>query len=151
MTCSGGGSYQICQTGATFTACSEAGAVIDGSVILTDPFTLAVAFDLDIDGTTLVGPANLLPFVTCGPGVAFDAVTGTSEDVIASVDDTLEVCEAPYPQGLLDATSMSSSAALDVALTFDGSAVASTVCTDPSNGNVVATCREPISVRGHAV
>ncbi len=144
VNCSQGGTYQICPTGATFTTCGEAGAVLDGAVTVTDPLTLTVAFNLDISGTTLVGPAQLHDVYTCGPGITFNDLTATADDVTANVNGTLELCAlvsgTALPTGTLNTTCMSSGLTADVDLTFNGTPIVYAVVTDPSSGTVVATC-----------
>ena len=136
--CTGGGTYQVCDTGATFTTCEEEGGIIDGTVTVTDPLTLAVAFDLDVSGTSIVGPARLRELVSCGPGITFNNLVGSADDVTASVDGTVELC--PTVEGTLESIVLASGDSAEVVWTFDGSDEVLAVVSDPSNGDIVATC-----------
>ena len=144
--CSGGGTYSISETDITFTQCSEGGNVINGTVMITNPETGALAWNLTIDGNTVGGDGTLAPFVNCGPALTFGNFSIMEGDVATDVAGALEQCEGSYPEGALTLTISGPAFDLLISLLFDGSAVFGGTVTDLSTGEVAATCTGDLDV-----
>ncbi len=141
VTCSGGGTYQICPTMINFNMCDE-GAVIDGSpgVSLLDPVTGAVLISVTVDNTILQGDGNIVPLATCGPQFTFGAfgVTPPGQG-LADITGALEQCQGTFPMGTINMT-VFTTVGLSIEVTFDGSPNVTADVTDLATDMLAATC-----------
>ena len=146
VTCSGGGTYQICPTMINFNMCDE-GAVIDGSpgVSLLDPVTGAVLISVTVDNTILQGDGNIVPLATCGPQFTFGAfgVTPLGQG-LADITGALEQCQGTFPMGTINmmvfTTVGPGDSELLIEVTLDGSPNVTADVTDLPTGMLAATC-----------
>ncbi len=145
VTCSGGGTYQICPTMINFNMCDE-GAVIDGSpgVSLLDPVTGAVLISVTVDNTILQGDGNIVPLATCGPQFTFGAfgVTPPGQG-LADITGALEQCQGTFPMGTINVMVFTTvgpgDSELFIEVTSDGSPNVTADVIDET-GMLAATC-----------